>query len=91
MFHYLLGCCDVLSRGAGSEKIAARRKKCVFVGLSLPAMLRSCVWALAACVLVLLLPAGGSASPEGVRIVVGYTAQGFASASEVEGQLDAPR
>ena len=52
-------------------------------------MLRSCVWALAACVLVLLLPAGGSASPEGVRIVVGYTAQGFASASEVEGQLDA--
>jgi subtilisin family serine protease len=49
-------------------------------------MLRSCV---VACVLLLLLPAAGSASPEGVRIVVGYTAQGFASAPEVEGQLDA--
>jgi subtilisin family serine protease len=51
-------------------------------------MLRSCVSALVACVL-LLPPAAGSASPEGVRIVVGYTAQGFGSAREVEGQLDA--
>jgi len=52
-------------------------------------MLRSCVSALVACVLLLLLPASGSASPEGARIVVGYTAQGFASAREVERQLDA--
>jgi subtilisin family serine protease len=52
-------------------------------------MLRSCVSALVACVLLLPLPAAGSASPEGVRIVVGYTVQGFASAKEVEGQLDA--
>jgi subtilisin family serine protease len=52
-------------------------------------MLRSCVSALVACVLLLPLPAAGSASPNGVRIVVGYTARGFASAPEVEGQLDA--
>ena len=52
-------------------------------------MLRSCVSALVACVLLLLSPAARSASPEGVRIVVGYTAQGFASAPEVEGQFDA--
>jgi len=52
-------------------------------------MLRSCVSALVACVLLLPLPAAGSASPEGVRIVVGYTSQGFPSAPEVEGQLDA--
>src|ERR1700675_1740513 len=52
-------------------------------------MLRSCVSALVACVLLLLSPAARSASPEGVRIVVGYTAQGFASAPKVEGQFDA--
>ena len=52
-------------------------------------MLRSCVSALVACVLLLPLPAAGSASPEGVRIVVGYTSQGFPSAPKVEGQLDA--
>src|SRR5690242_6141180 len=51
-------------------------------------MVRSCVSALVASVLLLLLPAAGSASLEGVRIVVGYTASGYASAPKVEGQFD---
>src|SRR6476646_4950804 len=51
-------------------------------------MIRSCVSVLVASVL-LLPPALGSASPESVRIVVGYTGQGFARAREVEAQLDA--
>jgi len=52
-------------------------------------MLRSSLSVLVASVLLLLSPGAGSASAVGARIVVGYTEQGFASAGELEGQLDA--
>src|SRR5438132_7376299 len=45
--------------------------------------------ALAAGLLLLLLPAGGSATPAATRIVVGYTVRGYASASTLERELGA--
>ncbi|TMM04777.1 MAG: peptidase S8 [Actinobacteria bacterium] len=52
-------------------------------------MFRSLGSALAACVLLLLSPGGGSASPAGTRIVVGYTAEGYSGARALEREFGA--
>ena len=45
--------------------------------------------ALTAGLVLLLAPGGGSASPAGTRIVVGYTAEGYSSAPALERELGA--
>lgn len=50
-------------------------------------MLRSLGSALATGLLLLFSPGGGSASPAGTRIVVGYTAAGYSSAQALEREL----
>jgi len=52
-------------------------------------MSRSLGSALTAGLVLLLSPGGGSASPAGTRIVVGYTADGYASAPALERELGA--
>jgi subtilisin family serine protease len=52
-------------------------------------MSRSLGSALTACLVLLLSPGGGSASPAGTRIVVGYTAEGYSSAPTLERELGA--
>ena len=52
-------------------------------------MLRSLGSALATGLLLLFSPGGGSASPAGTRIVVGYTAAGYSSAPALERELGA--
>jgi hypothetical protein len=52
-------------------------------------MLRSLGSALATGLLLLFSPGGGSASPVGTRIVVGYTAAGYSSAPALERELRA--
>jgi subtilisin family serine protease len=50
-------------------------------------MLRSLASALATGLLLLFSPGGGSASPAGTRIVVGYTVAGYSSAPALEREL----
>jgi thermitase len=52
-------------------------------------MLRSIGSALATGLLLLISPGGGSASPAGTRIVVGYTAAGYSGAPALERELGA--
>jgi subtilisin family serine protease len=52
-------------------------------------MFRSLGSALTAGLVLLLSPGGGSASPAGTRIVVGYTAEGYSSAPTLERELGA--
>jgi subtilisin family serine protease len=52
-------------------------------------MSRSLGSALTAGLVLLLSPGGGSASPAGTRIVVGYTAEGYSSAPALERELGA--
>jgi subtilisin family serine protease len=54
-------------------------------------MVRICASTLLAGVLLLLGPGGSKAAPAAARIVVGYSAQGFASADALEGAIGAER